>query len=155
MIREIQGIGLWPLGEILTIDVLIIVMLVKLLFWWSDVGDTAEIGQFRLQHMSPKSMFPKGNIRTTITLQDPMRKLWTSNRVKSAENVFVFPILNINYILDVQMMFYSEDCYRIPLLCSKSPCKWIRNSEGWNRTFKVEERELKIGSHSKGIRLTC
>ena len=56
-------------------------------------------------------------IRTTFISLKPMRKLWTSNRVKSAENVFVFPILNINYILDVQMMFYSEDCYRIHLHC--------------------------------------
>ena len=56
-------------------------------------------------------------IRTTLISLKPMRKLWTSNRVKSAENVFVFPILNINYILDVQMMFYSEDCYRIHLHC--------------------------------------
>ena len=40
---------------------MLIVMLVKLLFWWSDVGDNAEIDQFCLQHLSPKSMFPKGN----------------------------------------------------------------------------------------------
>ena len=56
-------------------------------------------------------------IRASLISLKPMRKLWTSNRVKSAENVFVFPILNINYILDVQMMFYSEDCYRIHLYC--------------------------------------